>query len=34
MGAAAVEAGAATLRTAGIPVFPYPDVAAAMFNCS
>jgi len=34
MGAAAVEPGAATLRAAGIPVFPYPDVAAAMFNYS
>ena len=32
MGAGAVEAGAARLRRAGIPVFPYPDDAAAMFN--
>jgi acetyltransferase len=32
MGADAVAAGAARLRRAGIPVFPYPDDAAAMFN--
>jgi acetyltransferase len=32
MGASAVEAGAARLRRSGIPVFPYPDDAAAMFN--
>jgi acetyltransferase len=32
MGADAVAGGDSVLRGAGIPTFPYPDVAAAMFN--
>ncbi len=32
MGGSDVEAGASTLREAGIPTFPYPDTAARMFN--
>ncbi len=32
MGGRDVEAGAAVLRTAGIPTFEYPDTAAEMFN--
>ncbi len=32
MGGADVERGATLLREAGIPTFPYPDTAAAMFN--
>ena len=32
MGGREVAAGAAILRRAGIPTFPYPDTAARMFN--
>ncbi len=32
MGGAGVEPGAAILREAGIPTFPYPDTAVEMFN--
>jgi acetyltransferase len=32
MGGTGVAAGAARLREAGIPTFPYPDTAAQMFN--
>jgi acetyltransferase len=32
MGAGEVEEGASILRGAGIPVFPFPDIAATMFN--
>jgi acetyltransferase len=32
MGGTTVEAGAAILSQAGIPTFPYPDMAARMFN--
>ena len=32
MGGAGVEAGASILGEAGIPTFPYPDTAVAMFN--
>jgi acetyltransferase len=32
MGAGEVEEGSGRLRAAGVPVFPYPDLAARMFN--
>jgi acetyltransferase len=32
MGAGEVQEGSGRLRAAGVPVFPYPDLAARMFN--